>query len=194
MPLNILKMTTFLLLTNLICAAGTKNLKSKINSTQHNQTITKNLAQSGSQPIPIQKPRKNLQSLLHNKKFVNALLRDSETEENSEEGKSNSEISNDNNMNLDPIEDFERTLNSKISKDREETEQINQPIVGILTIRNKNDKRKSYFFNSYAKWIESAGIRWVPIFLQETREQLMVKLNLINGVLLTGGVEDFRNL
>ena len=75
-----------------------------------------------------------------------------------------------------------------------ENPQVNQPVVGILTLRHKEIKENSYFFASYTKWLESVGLRWVPLLVQETEEQLMTKLKLIDAVLLTGGNEDFRTL
>ena len=126
--------------------------------------------------IPIQKHHKKLEVILKNKGFLNTFMSESDKSE------SNKIKKRDFKEEKEDMDDLDDQL------------QLTQPVVGILTIRDKWDKRKSYFFGSYAKWVESVGIRWVPLFLQETGEQLRVKLKLIDGVLLTGGVEDFRNL
>ena len=126
--------------------------------------------------IPIQKHHTKLEAILKNKGFLNTFMSESD---NTQAKKIKQKDLKEENGDIDDLDD---------------QIQLTQPVVGILTIRDKLDKRKSYFFGSYAKWVESVGIRWVPLFLQETEEQLLVKLRLIDGVLLTGGVEDFRNL
>ena len=67
------------------------------------------------------------------------------------------------------------------------------PIVGILTLHvTKNHhypSKSSYFYTSYAKWLEESGIRWIPILLYDSQKTIRKKLENVNGVLLTGGAE-----
>lgn len=53
---------------------------------------------------------------------------------------------------------------------------------------------ESYIFASYPKWIEASGMRWVPLFIQETEDQFHTKLGLVDAVLLTGGSEKVNEL
>ncbi|RZC74194.1 hypothetical protein C5167_049676 [Papaver somniferum] len=69
-----------------------------------------------------------------------------------------------------------------------------RPVIGILTHpgdgasgRLNNDKNASYIAASYVKFIESAGARVIPLIYNEPEEILYEKLNLVNGVLFTGG-------
>ena len=66
--------------------------------------------------------------------------------------------------------------------------------MGILTLGTKNYPNKSYFFGSYSKWLESSGLRWIPLLLHESEEQTRVKLDLIDAVLFTGGNENFQTV
>lgn len=45
----------------------------------------------------------------------------------------------------------------------------------------------SYIAASYVKWIEAAGARVIPIFYDETVDQIKFKFESINGLLLPGG-------
>ncbi|RWR93013.1 Peptidase C26 [Cinnamomum micranthum f. kanehirae] len=69
-----------------------------------------------------------------------------------------------------------------------------RPVVGILTHpgdgasgRLNNATNASYIAASYVKFVESAGARVIPLIYNEPKEILAEKLNLVNGVLLTGG-------
>ncbi|KAI3860169.1 hypothetical protein MKW92_014252 [Papaver armeniacum] len=69
-----------------------------------------------------------------------------------------------------------------------------RPVIGILSHpgdgasgRLNKDKNASYIAASYVKFIESAGARVIPFIYNEPKEILYEKLNLVNGVLLTGG-------
>ncbi|KAJ6966290.1 hypothetical protein NC652_003993 [Populus alba x Populus x berolinensis] len=69
-----------------------------------------------------------------------------------------------------------------------------RPVIGILSHpgdgasgRLNNATNASYIAASYVKFVESAGARVIPLIYNEPREILFEKLNLINGVLFTGG-------
>lgn len=69
-----------------------------------------------------------------------------------------------------------------------------RPVVGILTHpgdgasgRLNNDTNASYIAASYVKFVESAGARVIPLIYNEPLEILHEKLNLVNGVIFTGG-------
>ncbi|KAF9666690.1 hypothetical protein SADUNF_Sadunf16G0255000 [Salix dunnii] len=69
-----------------------------------------------------------------------------------------------------------------------------RPVIGILSHpgdgasgRLNNATSASYIAASYVKFVESAGARVIPLIYNEPREILFEKLNLVNGVLFTGG-------
>ncbi|KAL8167608.1 hypothetical protein V2J09_009107 [Rumex salicifolius] len=69
-----------------------------------------------------------------------------------------------------------------------------RPVIGILSHpgdgasgRLDNSTNASYIAASYVKFVESAGARVIPLIYNEPRGQLLNKLNLVNGVLFTGG-------
>ncbi|WCJ32297.1 Gamma-glutamyl hydrolase [Euphorbia peplus] len=69
-----------------------------------------------------------------------------------------------------------------------------RPVIGILTHpgdgasgRLNNATNASYIAASYVKFVESAGARVIPLIYNEPAEVLFEKLNLVNGVLFTGG-------
>ncbi|CAK7351885.1 unnamed protein product [Dovyalis caffra] len=69
-----------------------------------------------------------------------------------------------------------------------------RPVIGILSHpgdgasgRLNNATNASYIAASYVKFAESAGARVIPLIYNEPREILFEKLNLVNGVLFTGG-------
>ncbi|KAJ8755694.1 hypothetical protein K2173_022637 [Erythroxylum novogranatense] len=69
-----------------------------------------------------------------------------------------------------------------------------QPVIGILSHpgdgasgRLNNATNASYIAASYVKFVESAGARVIPLIYNEPPEILFEKLNLVNGVLFTGG-------
>ncbi|KAG8657898.1 gamma-glutamyl hydrolase 2 isoform X1 [Manihot esculenta] len=69
-----------------------------------------------------------------------------------------------------------------------------RPVIGILSHpgdgasgRLNNATNASYIAASYVKFVESAGARVIPLIYNEPREILFQKLNLVNGVLFTGG-------
>ncbi|XP_022136616.1 gamma-glutamyl hydrolase 2-like [Momordica charantia] len=69
-----------------------------------------------------------------------------------------------------------------------------QPVIGILSHpgdgasgRLSNATNASYIAASYVKFVESAGARVIPLIYNEPLEILFEKLNLVNGVLFTGG-------
>ncbi|CAH1434461.1 unnamed protein product [Lactuca virosa] len=69
-----------------------------------------------------------------------------------------------------------------------------RPIIGILSHpgdgasgRLNNAANASYIAASYVKFVESAGARVIPLIYNEAPEILQSKLNLVNGVLFTGG-------
>ncbi|KAG9448180.1 hypothetical protein H6P81_014308 [Aristolochia fimbriata] len=68
------------------------------------------------------------------------------------------------------------------------------PVIGILSHpgdgasgRLNNDTNVSYIAASYVKLVESAGARVIPLIYNEPMEVLTEKLELVNGVLFTGG-------
>ncbi|XP_074302055.1 gamma-glutamyl hydrolase 2-like isoform X1 [Silene latifolia] len=69
-----------------------------------------------------------------------------------------------------------------------------RPVIGIVTHpgdgasgRLKNATGVSYIAASYVKLVESAGALVVPLVYTEPRGVLLKKLDLLNGVLFTGG-------
>ncbi|GLT72424.1 hypothetical protein SLA2020_443610 [Shorea laevis] len=69
-----------------------------------------------------------------------------------------------------------------------------RPVVGILSHpgdgasgRLNNATNASYIAASYVKFVESAGARVIPLIYNEPPEVLLEKLQLVNGVLFTGG-------
>ncbi|KAL4272779.1 hypothetical protein GQ457_13G004580 [Hibiscus cannabinus] len=68
------------------------------------------------------------------------------------------------------------------------------PVIGILTHpgdgasgRLNNDTNASYIAASYVKFVEAGGARVIPLIYNEPEEILFEKLELVNGVLFTGG-------
>ncbi|KAK2992535.1 hypothetical protein RJ640_004309 [Escallonia rubra] len=69
-----------------------------------------------------------------------------------------------------------------------------RPVIGILSHpgdgasgRLNSSAGASYIAASYVKFVESAGARVIPLIYNEPPEILQKKLNLVNGVLFTGG-------
>ncbi|KAL5564916.1 hypothetical protein UlMin_028080 [Ulmus minor] len=69
-----------------------------------------------------------------------------------------------------------------------------RPVIGILSHpgdgasgRLSNATNASYIAASYVKFVESAGARVIPLIYNEPPEILFQKLELVNGVLFTGG-------
>ncbi|XP_048576022.1 gamma-glutamyl hydrolase isoform X1 [Nematostella vectensis] len=66
-----------------------------------------------------------------------------------------------------------------------------QPIIGILaqeaTGRIKREISGQYIKASYAKMIETAGARVVPVLINQSPQQIQNIFNSINGLLLPGG-------
>ncbi|XP_020231388.1 gamma-glutamyl hydrolase 2 [Cajanus cajan] len=69
-----------------------------------------------------------------------------------------------------------------------------QPVIGIVSHpgdgasgRLSNATGASYIAASYVKLVEAAGARVVPLIYNEPPETLLKKLELVNGVLFTGG-------
>ncbi|XP_042455704.1 gamma-glutamyl hydrolase 2-like [Zingiber officinale] len=70
----------------------------------------------------------------------------------------------------------------------------NLPVIGIVSHpgdgasgRLSNASGDSNIPASYVKFVESAGARVIPLIYNEPEETLIEKLNLVNGVLFTGG-------
>ncbi|XP_047306855.1 gamma-glutamyl hydrolase 2-like [Impatiens glandulifera] len=69
-----------------------------------------------------------------------------------------------------------------------------RPVIGILSHpgdgasgRLSNDTNASYIAASYVKFVEAAGARVIPLIYNEPSQILFDKLNLVNGVIFTGG-------
>ncbi|GAB2259157.1 hypothetical protein Droror1_Dr00027297 [Drosera rotundifolia] len=69
-----------------------------------------------------------------------------------------------------------------------------RPVIGILSHpgdgasgRLRNGSGVSYIAASYVKFVEAAGARVIPLVYNEDREVLFEKLDLVNGVIFTGG-------
>ncbi|XP_028763695.1 gamma-glutamyl hydrolase 2-like [Neltuma alba] len=69
-----------------------------------------------------------------------------------------------------------------------------RPVIGIVTHpgdgasgRLSNATNASYIAASYVKFVECAGARVIPLIYNEPSEALFKKLELVNGVLFTGG-------
>lgn len=68
-----------------------------------------------------------------------------------------------------------------------------RPIVGILTQPGPPaPEGSSYIAASYVKWVEAAGARVVPIFYDETPDEIRSKFAAINALLLPGGGAKLR--
>ncbi|KAF7822610.1 gamma-glutamyl hydrolase 2-like [Senna tora] len=72
-----------------------------------------------------------------------------------------------------------------------------RPIIGILSHPGdgasallSNAPNTSYIAASYVKFVESAGARVIPLIYTESQEKLLKKLDLVNGVLFTGGSDN----
>ncbi|XP_068674292.1 gamma-glutamyl hydrolase-like isoform X1 [Montipora foliosa] len=69
-------------------------------------------------------------------------------------------------------------------------EKTDRPIVGVLTQetdRNVTKFGSQYIAASYVKFIESAGGRMVPIFIDSTEKQIEKQFNSLNGAIFPGG-------
>ncbi|XP_054814424.1 gamma-glutamyl hydrolase 2-like isoform X2 [Prosopis cineraria] len=69
-----------------------------------------------------------------------------------------------------------------------------RPVIGIVSHPGDgasgsltNVTNASYIAASYVKFVESAGARVIPLIYTEPSERLLKKLDLVNGVLFTGG-------
>ncbi|CAK9151728.1 unnamed protein product [Ilex paraguariensis] len=69
-----------------------------------------------------------------------------------------------------------------------------RPVIGIVSHpgdgasgRLNNATNASYIAASYVKFVESAGARVIPLIYNEPRDVLYKKLDMVNGVLFTGG-------
>ncbi|XP_004489008.2 gamma-glutamyl hydrolase 2-like [Cicer arietinum] len=69
-----------------------------------------------------------------------------------------------------------------------------QPVIGILSHpgdsasgRLSNATSASFIIASYVKFVEAAGARVIPLIYNEPTDKLLKKLDLVNGVLFTGG-------
>ncbi|CAH9143242.1 unnamed protein product [Cuscuta epithymum] len=69
-----------------------------------------------------------------------------------------------------------------------------RPVIGIVSHpgdgangRLSNATNVSYIAASYVKFVESGGARVIPLIYNEPSDILIQKLNLVNGVLFTGG-------
>ncbi|KAM1902109.1 hypothetical protein EV1_030668 [Malus domestica] len=88
-----------------------------------------------------------------------------------------------------------RTSDSSSSKCTAPDPKINyRPVIGILSHpgdgasgRLSNAATASYIAASYVKFVESAGARVIPLIYNEPPDVLFQKLDLVNGVLFTGG-------
>jgi gamma-glutamyl hydrolase len=61
----------------------------------------------------------------------------------------------------------------------------------ILASTDYSSVTKTYIPGTYARWAEGAGARLVPLPYSLPKEELLYRLSGINGVLFTGGMEDF---
>ena len=81
------------------------------------------------------------------------------------------------------------------ASDVRNTDTLNDhPIIGILSQELTygleevyGDNYTSYIVASYVKYIESAGARVVPIFINQTDEYYEMMFNSVNGLLIPGG-------
>ncbi|CAH3021344.1 unnamed protein product [Porites evermanni] len=74
--------------------------------------------------------------------------------------------------------------------DNEDDKETQRPIIGVLTQetdRNVTIFGRQYVAASYVKFIESAGGRMVPIFINATDEEVEKLFNHINGAIFPGG-------
>ena len=66
-----------------------------------------------------------------------------------------------------------------------------EPVIGVLTMPMDGvadgAKEGSYIGSAYARWLEQAGARVVPILFDSTPAELTSQFGKVNGVLFTGG-------
>ena len=75
------------------------------------------------------------------------------------------------------------------------------PVIGILSQPLaddlKNDPRfegkTSYIMQAYVNFMESAGARVVPIFLEDDHTVVKEKLSKLNGILFPGGAGNYKD-
>lgn len=63
-----------------------------------------------------------------------------------------------------------------------------RPVVGIVAedYYGSVPGKTSYIAASYVKWVEAAGARVLPIFINQTAEYYDQVLDLVNGVIFPG--------
>ena len=63
------------------------------------------------------------------------------------------------------------------------------PVIGVLMLKSDRTfpKRSALVATSYIKWIEQSGFRWMPISMYESEEDILDKLEQLDGVILPGG-------
>nr|AFK41094.1 unknown [Medicago truncatula] len=88
-----------------------------------------------------------------------------------------------------------RRISSSVNCPAPDSSLYYQPVIGILSHpgdgasgRLSNATDASYLAASYVKFVEAGGARVVPLIYTEPWEILLKKLELVNGVLFTGGV------
>lgn len=84
-------------------------------------------------------------------------------------------------------------IHGEVNKFFPEYDKNREPIIGILTIPTSKSNQifSSSSFSmipaSYVKWLEQAGIRVIPIRYDLKQSTVRRMMQLINGVLVTGG-------
>ena len=68
--------------------------------------------------------------------------------------------------------------------------QTYQPTIGILAQRCHDCPGRSYIAAGFAKWIEAAGARAVPIRYYSSEAELRRLFNSVNGLIFPGGLTD----
>ncbi|ESW21555.1 hypothetical protein PHAVU_005G080600 [Phaseolus vulgaris] len=88
----------------------------------------------------------------------------------------------------------DNSLSSSSSYAAADSKLNQRPVIGILSHpgdgssgRLSNVSDVSYIAASYVKFVESGGARVIPLLYNESPQNLNKKLDLVNGVLFTGG-------
>lgn len=68
------------------------------------------------------------------------------------------------------------------------------PIIGLVLLHVKSAQYPSnynFVVKAYSKWLEQVNIRWIPMYIDEPESETERKLQLVDGLFLTGGSEPF---
>ena len=67
------------------------------------------------------------------------------------------------------------------------------PVVGVVllhTYRSKFPRGTMFVLTAVTKWLNQAGVRWVPLYMDQSEKDTNERLAKVDGIFLTGGAED----